>query len=270
MFGWVEHQALDQPISYLVAVASDDEDFAGSYSSVAGAYTRSPTIRVSTDPASGSASSDALASRADRAAGRPPAAELSTSGFASVRVVRYSASRLLALWTTHTSIWRSWAPVRVIRWSTRTSRDKRIAIIEAGTFGGTCLNVGCIPTKMYVYAAEVANTIRHSSKYGVDASLDRVRWLDIRDRIFGRIDPISEGGKQYRQDGPNTTVFFGHAEFTGERALSISTGDQHHRRADRAGHRGSSVHPRLSSPLPGCRSTPPTRSCGSSSCRPGC
>ena len=30
---------------------------------------------------------------------------------------------------------------------------KKIAILEEGTFGGTCLNVGCIPTKMFVYAA---------------------------------------------------------------------------------------------------------------------
>ena len=37
---------------------------------------------------------------------------------------------------------------------------KRAAICEQGTFGGTCLNVGCIPTKMFVYAAEVAKTIR--------------------------------------------------------------------------------------------------------------
>lgn len=34
--------------------------------------------------------------------------------------------------------------------------SKRAAICEQGTFGGTCLNVGCIPTKMFVYAAEVA------------------------------------------------------------------------------------------------------------------
>ena len=34
--------------------------------------------------------------------------------------------------------------------------NKRVAICEQGTFGGTCLNVGCIPTKMFVYVAEVA------------------------------------------------------------------------------------------------------------------
>src|ERR1700731_4857509 len=33
---------------------------------------------------------------------------------------------------------------------------KRVAICEQGVFGGTCLNVGCLPTKMFVYAAEVA------------------------------------------------------------------------------------------------------------------
>jgi mycothione reductase len=103
---------------------------------------------------------------------------------------------------------------------------KRVAVIESGTFGGTCLNVGCIPTKMYVYAADVANTVTHAAKYGVDATLDGVRWPDIRDRIFGRIDPISQGGKEYRANGPNTTAFFGRATFTGPKALRIDFGDE--------------------------------------------
>jgi mycothione reductase len=98
---------------------------------------------------------------------------------------------------------------------------KRVAIIESGTFGGTCLNVGCIPTKMYVYAADVANTVTHADRYGIDATLDGVRWADISDRVFGRIDPISAGGQEYRTDGPNTTAFLGHATFTGPRRLRI-------------------------------------------------
>ncbi len=103
--------------------------------------------------------------------------------------------------------------------------DKQVAIIESGIFGGTCLNVGCIPTKMYVYAAEVADTVRKAGRYGVDAQLDGVRWKDIRDRIFNRIDPIAAGGQQYRIDGPNTTAFLGHARFTGPNSLLIDTAD---------------------------------------------
>ncbi|MGI8949783.1 MAG: mycothione reductase [Ornithinimicrobium sp.] len=98
---------------------------------------------------------------------------------------------------------------------------KRVAVVEQGTFGGTCLNVGCIPTKMFVYAAEVATSIREASRYGIDAMIDQVRWTDIRDRIFGRIDPISEAGRDYRLTGP-TTAYLGRARFVGPRELEIT------------------------------------------------
>jgi len=103
---------------------------------------------------------------------------------------------------------------------------KRVALLEEGTFGGTCLNVGCIPTKMYVYAAEVAHTVRTASKYGIDASIDGVRWNDIVDRVFGRIDPIAAGGERYRrEDCANVTVFDGHARFVGERRIDTGNGE---------------------------------------------
>ncbi|MDP9116494.1 MAG: mycothione reductase [Actinomycetota bacterium] len=101
----------------------------------------------------------------------------------------------------------------------------KIAIIEESTFGGTCLNVGCIPTKMYVYPADLAEGARHASHLGVDMSVDRVRWGDIRDRVFGRIDPISAGGREYRALGtPNVTLFEAHARFGDARTLCLSTG----------------------------------------------
>lgn len=99
--------------------------------------------------------------------------------------------------------------------------DQKVAVVERGVFGGTCLNVGCIPTKMFVYAAEVATTIREAHRYGVDATLQGVRWPDIRDRIFGRIDPISESGRDYRVNGPHTTAYLGHATFVGDRELEV-------------------------------------------------
>ncbi|MCX2932296.1 mycothione reductase [Mycobacterium sp. CVI_P3] len=93
--------------------------------------------------------------------------------------------------------------------------DKRIAICEQGVFGGTCLNVGCIPTKMFVYAAEVAQTVREAARYGVDAHVDGVRWADIVSRVFGRIDPLAAGGEHYRRSSPNVTVYDTHTRFTG-------------------------------------------------------
>ena len=103
--------------------------------------------------------------------------------------------------------------------------DWNIAIIEEGTFGGTCLNVGCIPTKMYVYPADRAENTVDASRLGVDAHVDRVRWADMRDRIFGRIDPISLDGRRYRRDGRNTTLFETHAEFADDHTLRLGTGE---------------------------------------------
>jgi mycothione reductase len=101
-----------------------------------------------------------------------------------------------------------------------------VAIVEHGVFGGTCLNVGCIPTKMYVYASDVAESVRQASRYGVDASVDKVRWSDIRDRVFGRIDPISAGGREYRVErSPNVTVYEGHGRFTGHKELAVERTD---------------------------------------------
>ena len=92
-------------------------------------------------------------------------------------------------------------------------RAKTIAICEQNIFGGTCLNVGCIPTKMFVYAAEVAENARDAARFGVDARIDGVRWPDIVSRIFGRIDPLSAGGEHYRRAAPNVTVYDRHTRF---------------------------------------------------------
>ncbi len=104
---------------------------------------------------------------------------------------------------------------------TRDFHDRRVAVIEEGTFGGTCLNRGCIPSKMFVYAADIATHVRDAGRYGVDATLDGVRWRDIRDRVFGRIDPISDSGRRYRVEGRNTTAYLGHARFAGDRRLTV-------------------------------------------------
>ncbi|WP_129663623.1 mycothione reductase [Phytoactinopolyspora endophytica] len=103
-----------------------------------------------------------------------------------------------------------------------------VALVERARFGGTCLNVGCIPTKMFVHTADVAATPGKAARLGVDETLDGVRWPDVRDRIFGRIDPIADAGEEYRiahEDNRNVTVYRGDAVFTGHKQLTISPND---------------------------------------------
>jgi len=49
-----------------------------------------------------------------------------------------------------------------------------VGLIEKNKLGGTCLHVGCIPTKALLHSAEVADVTRESAKYGVNASLDGI------------------------------------------------------------------------------------------------
>ena len=95
-----------------------------------------------------------------------------------------------------------------------------IAIAEHGPFGGTCLNVGCIPSKMLVYAAEVAALAANSEHLGIRTRFDGADWPAVRDRIFGRIDPIAAGGLTFRQGLPNVTVYRDTARFVAPRTVA--------------------------------------------------
>ncbi|GAA4891176.1 mycothione reductase [Tessaracoccus lubricantis] len=97
-----------------------------------------------------------------------------------------------------------------------------IALIDRDeTFGGTCLNRGCIPTKMFVLPADLAASPREAARLGIDLEYKGSDWAAIRDRIFGRIDPISAGGLDWRLRSPNVTVFRDEARFIGERTLQV-------------------------------------------------
>ena len=109
----------------------------------------------------------------------------------------------------------------------REYQDLTVAIVEAGKFGGTCLNVGCIPTKMYVYPADVAEAARRAGPLGVHATIDSIDSAGIRERIFSRVDEISEGGLRYREgpEWPNLTVYTGTGRFTGHKAMTVDLAD---------------------------------------------
>lgn len=98
----------------------------------------------------------------------------------------------------------------------------RIALVERGVFGGTCINRGCIPSKMFVLPADVAEAARHADRLGLDITVNGANWPNIRDRVFGRIDPIAESGRAYRASGtPNVTLITGTARFVEQKVLDV-------------------------------------------------
>lgn len=103
---------------------------------------------------------------------------------------------------------------------------QRVALIDAGLrFGGTCLNSGCIPTKMYVLPADYLTSPGAASRVGVHVAQPSSDWKRVRDRIFGRTDAVSQGGEKWRADADNITLYRERARFIGPKTLSVG-GDE--------------------------------------------
>ena len=111
----------------------------------------------------------------------------------------------------------------------------RVAMVEGAKVGGTCLHVGCIPTKALLHAAEVADSARDSARFGVLATLDgidmsavnsykdgvvRRLYQGLTGLVRGRGITVVEG--QGRLVGPGT-VAVGERRLTG-RSVVLATG----------------------------------------------
>ena len=67
------------------------------------------------------------------------------------------------------------------------------AVMEKEHLGGTCLNVGCIPTKTLFQSAEVANTVRESARYGIGSALTGVDFPAVMRRKDGVVKQLVNG-----------------------------------------------------------------------------
>ena len=95
-----------------------------------------------------------------------------------------------------------------------------IAIIERGRFGGTCLNRGCIPTKIIVTAANTIRELREADHIGVSVDNVRLDWDVMSKRLWHKVDE-SFGIKPYYDAYPNIDIYEGTASFIDKKALRV-------------------------------------------------
>ena len=97
----------------------------------------------------------------------------------------------------------------------------KTAIIERKLIGGTCVNVGCIPTKTLVASAHAVHTARRGGEYGFSATDIRVDMASVKARKDRIVTHASDGVTKWIGNMKNVTLIRGHARFSAPRTLEV-------------------------------------------------
>jgi len=96
-----------------------------------------------------------------------------------------------------------------------------VALVEKDKLGGTCLHVGCIPTKALLHAAEVADYARESEKFGISATLDGIDMGGVNKYKDGVVSRLFKGLSGLIK-GRGINVIEGEGRLTGPTTVTVN------------------------------------------------
>ncbi|MBU7032624.1 MAG: dihydrolipoyl dehydrogenase, partial [Theionarchaea archaeon] len=101
------------------------------------------------------------------------------------------------------------------------AHNQSVALVDKGPLGGTCLNVGCIPSKMLIYPADVVAGIQEAKKLGISAEITHIDFKTIMERMR---KVVTEGQDEMRAGIASTEeldFYETEAFFTGDHTLDV-------------------------------------------------
>jgi pyruvate/2-oxoglutarate dehydrogenase complex dihydrolipoamide dehydrogenase (E3) component len=102
------------------------------------------------------------------------------------------------------------------------AQGANVALVERHLLGGTCLNIGCVPSKALLRTSRLYAEMRHADRYGAQVPADiRVDFATVMERMRGVRARISRADSARRLTAAGVDVFFGQARFTGVDALEV-------------------------------------------------
>jgi mycothione reductase len=101
------------------------------------------------------------------------------------------------------------------------SEGLRVALVDKGDLGGTCLNVGCIPSKMLITTADRIAEIRDASKFGIQAEIRGIDFDAIMDRMRGIIGEGRSSLRKAIEESENLDYYNREARFAGDHVLEM-------------------------------------------------
>lgn len=105
------------------------------------------------------------------------------------------------------------------------NRNQSVAVVEKGPLGGTCLNRGCIPSKMRLYHADVMETVERADEFGIDAEIRDVAFADIVREANADVDEDSDSIRRGLRSSDRHDLYKGEGRFVDDRTVGVVDGN---------------------------------------------
>jgi dihydrolipoamide dehydrogenase len=102
------------------------------------------------------------------------------------------------------------------------SHNKTAALVDKGPLGGTCLNVGCIPTKLIVFPADRVMEIKEAEKLGITVEIKKIDFAAIMERMRSTVKTSHDHIEEALKNAEDFDFYFGEARFTGDYTLEVN------------------------------------------------
>jgi dihydrolipoamide dehydrogenase len=101
------------------------------------------------------------------------------------------------------------------------NKGLRVALVDKDPLGGTCLNRGCIPSKMIIYPTDVVQEARRVSALGVKATIDKIDFKAIMERMRASVGHDRHHMEESVSKVPNLTYYPLQGEFVGDYKMKV-------------------------------------------------
>lgn len=97
----------------------------------------------------------------------------------------------------------------------------KVAIVEKSSMGGTCLNTGCIPSKLLLHSADVVETIKSANLFGINVEKFSIDFQKIVERVTSIVDSHSNDIRKSLDNSENPKLFSSQCKFVGDKVLLV-------------------------------------------------
>jgi len=108
--------------------------------------------------------------------------------------------------------------------SVAASQGQSVAVVERGPLGGTCLNRGCIPSKLLLYHADVLETIERADEFHIDVTVDDVDFAGMVREVNEDVQESADSIRRGLESSEQHTLYEGEARFVDDHEVEVVGG----------------------------------------------